>query len=53
MRRHGLGRFALSRPHPVVVQEWGEKLVFKVAGRMFLLISLDGDVIETVGFKCR
>jgi len=42
----------LKLPHTTVVRQWGEHLVFKIAGKMFLLISLDGEMIEAVSFKC-
>jgi len=35
-----------------VVKQWGETFVFKLAGKMFLIISIDGEIIETIGFKC-
>ena len=52
MRLHALRSFALSLPHATVVKQWGENLVFKVAGKMFLIIGLDGEVIDGVIFKC-
>ena len=52
MRLHTLRHFALSLPHTTVVKQWGECLVFKVAGKMFLLITLDAEVIDGVVFKC-
>jgi predicted DNA-binding protein (MmcQ/YjbR family) len=52
MRLAVLRAFALGMPHATVVRQWGEHLVFKVAGKMFLLLGLDGEVIESVAFKC-
>ena len=52
MRLPSLRQFALSLPHTTVVKQWGECLVFKVSGKMFLLLALDGDVLERVIFKC-
>lgn len=52
MRLDRLKSFALSLPQTTVVRQWGECLVFKVVGKMFLLISLDGEVIDGVIFKC-
>ena len=52
MRLHSLRQFALALPHTTVVKQWGEHLVFKVAGKMFLIIGLDGDMIDGVTFKC-
>ena len=53
MRLDRLRAFTLSLPQASVVKQWGETLVFKVAGKMFFLVSLDADVIEGVTFKCR
>lgn len=52
MRLDRLKAFALSLPQTTVVKQWGECLVFKVAGKMFCLIVLDADVIDGVIFKC-
>ena len=52
MRLHALRQFALSLPHTTVVKQWGEHLVFKVAGKMFLIIGLDGDTVDGLTFKC-
>jgi predicted DNA-binding protein (MmcQ/YjbR family) len=52
MRLDRLKTFALAQPQTAVVKQWGECLVFKVVGKMFLLIALDGEVITGVIFKC-
>ncbi len=52
MRLARLKFFALGLPQTTVVKQWGECLVFKVAGKMFFLIALDADVIAGVIFKC-
>jgi predicted DNA-binding protein (MmcQ/YjbR family) len=52
MRLHALRQFALSLPQTTWVKQWGECLVFKVAEKMFLIISLDGEIIDGVVFKC-
>ncbi len=52
MRLPALRAFALALPHATVVQQWGEHLVFKVAGKMFLIIGLDGELVDGVTFKC-
>jgi predicted DNA-binding protein (MmcQ/YjbR family) len=52
MRLAALRTFALRLPQATVVRQWGNHLVFKVAGKMFLLIAVDEEVIETVAFKC-
>jgi predicted DNA-binding protein (MmcQ/YjbR family) len=52
MRLHALRQFALSLPHTNWVKQWGECLVFKVAGKMFLILVLDAETIDGVVFKC-
>lgn len=52
MRLPLLGQFALSLPHATWVKQWGECLVYKVAGKMFLIIALDAETIDGVVFKC-
>ncbi len=52
MRLDRLRSFALSLPQTTFVKQWGECLVHKVAGKMFLIIALDGETIEAVIFKC-
>ena len=52
MRLDRLKAFALAQPRTTVVKQWGECLVFKVVGKMFCLISLDGELITGVIFKC-
>lgn len=52
MRLHALREFALSLPHTTWVKQWGECLVYKVAGKMFLILSLDGETLDGVVFKC-
>jgi predicted DNA-binding protein (MmcQ/YjbR family) len=52
MRLAALRQFALSLPHTTWVKQWGECLVFKVAGKMFLLLALDAETIDGVVFKC-
>lgn len=51
MRLPALRQFALSLPHTTVVNQWGG-LVFKVAEKVFFMISLDAETIEGVIFKC-
>ena len=43
--------FCLSLPHATENVQWGEDLVFKVAGKMFTVVGLDS-VPNTVSFKC-
>lgn len=52
MRLDRLKAFALSLPHATVVRQWGETLVFKIGGKMFLIVSLDGETMEGCAFKC-
>ena len=52
MRLDQLKRFALGLKQTTVVKQWGECLVFKVAGKMFLIIALDGDLVDGLVFKC-
>ena len=52
MRLDRLKAFALSLKQTTVVRQWGG-LVFKVAGKVFFMILLDGEVATGVIFKCR
>jgi predicted DNA-binding protein (MmcQ/YjbR family) len=52
MRLARLQSFALSLPHTTVVKQWGDCLVCKVAGKMFLILVPDGGTLEGVIFKC-
>jgi len=52
MRLDRIKKFALSLRQTTVVKQWGECLVFKVAGKMFLIIALDGELIDGVVLKC-
>ncbi len=52
MRLEALRHFALSLPHTTWTKQWGECLVFKVAGKMFLIIALEAETIDGVVFKC-
>jgi len=51
MKLDRLQAFTLALPHTTVVAQWGG-LVFKVAGKVFLVLSLDGHLLEGVCFKC-
>ena len=51
MRLDALRAFAFSLPHSTSVNQWGGQ-VFKVAGKMFLIITLDAETIDGVIFKC-
>ena len=52
MRLERLKAFALALPQTTVVKQWGENLVFKVAGKMFLIVALDGALADGVIVKC-
>lgn len=52
MRLERLKSFALSLPQATCNRQWGDDLVFKVAGKMFLVIGLDGTTAAGVSFKC-
>lgn len=52
MRLPELKAYALSHPYTTVVKQWGECLVYKVAGKMFLIIALDAETIDGIVFKC-
>jgi predicted DNA-binding protein (MmcQ/YjbR family) len=51
MQLDKLKRLGLSLPHATVVKQWGETLVFKVGGKMFLILSLDCELVEQTYFK--
>jgi predicted DNA-binding protein (MmcQ/YjbR family) len=52
VRLDRLKAFALAQPETSVVIQWGEHLVFKVAGKMFLITSQDPSVLEGLTVKC-
>jgi len=52
MRLHAVRSVALGLPHTTVVKQWGENLVFKVAGKMFLIVGLDAELIDGLTLKC-
>ncbi len=52
MRLAEFKKLALALPHTTVVKQWGETLVFKIGGKMFLIAALDGEIIERFSFKC-
>ena len=52
MRLDRLKVFVLALPHATMVKQWGENLVCKIGGKMFLIVSLDRETIEGCAFKC-
>lgn len=51
MQLDRLKHLGLSLAHATVVKQWGENLVFKVGGKMFLILSLDCELVELTSFK--
>jgi len=52
MRLDRLRTFALGLPQTSVVKQWGGHLVFKVAGKMFLITSEEPNVLDGLTIKC-
>ena len=52
MRLDRLKTYALSLPQTTANKQWGENLVCKVAGKMFLIIGLDAGMVAGIIFKC-
>jgi predicted DNA-binding protein (MmcQ/YjbR family) len=42
----------LSLPHATENVQWGNDLVFKIAGKMFAVMALEGPVKYSMSFKC-
>jgi len=42
----------LSFPHATENVQWGNDLVFKIAGKMFAVMALEGPVKYIMSFKC-
>lgn len=51
MRLEALRKLALSLPGTTVVNQWGG-LVFKVADKVFFMVTLEADTLDAVIFKC-
>ena len=49
MRLDRLKAFALSLPHAMFTKQWGNNLVFKVAGKMFLIVTIDESSFAELG----
>jgi predicted DNA-binding protein (MmcQ/YjbR family) len=45
-------KLCLSFPHTTETVQWGNNLVFKVAGKMFAVADLDGAGRYWLSFKC-
>lgn len=44
--------YCLSFPHATENLQWGADLVFKIAGKMFAVISLEAESDHCMSFKC-
>ncbi|HKP39026.1 MAG TPA: MmcQ/YjbR family DNA-binding protein [Pyrinomonadaceae bacterium] len=44
--------YCLSFPHATENVQWGNDLVFKIAGKMFAVIGLDAASDHVMSFKC-
>jgi len=44
--------YCLSLPHATENVQWGNDLVFKIAGKMFAVMALEGPVKYIMSFKC-
>ncbi len=43
---------ALALPGAKVVRQWGDCLVFKVAGKVFLVVAEEAGILLSLSFKC-
>lgn len=43
---------ALALPGATVIRQWGDCLVFKVAGKVFLVIAEEAGILLSLSFKC-
>ena len=44
--------YCLSLPHATENVQWGNDLLFKIAGKMFAVMALEGPVKYIMSFKC-
>ena len=44
--------YCLSFPHATENVQWGNDLVFKIAGKMFAVVVLEGAAKHCMSFKC-
>jgi predicted DNA-binding protein (MmcQ/YjbR family) len=51
MRIATIRTFALALPQTTVIPQWGCR-VFKVAGKVFIILSFDGDLAGGISLKC-
>ncbi|HJU94059.1 MAG TPA: MmcQ/YjbR family DNA-binding protein [Pyrinomonadaceae bacterium] len=45
-------KYCLSMPHATENVQWGNDLVFKIAGKMFAVVGLDPKYETKLSFKC-
>jgi predicted DNA-binding protein (MmcQ/YjbR family) len=50
MNVESLRRFCMSFPHATEIVQWGDNLVFKIAGKMFAVVDLRPP--NDIAFKC-
>ncbi|MEY3775542.1 MAG: hypothetical protein RLZZ129_2322 [Verrucomicrobiota bacterium] len=51
-RLEHLRGFALTLPGATLVRQWGDSLVFKVAGKVFLVAGEEAGILLHLSFKC-
>jgi predicted DNA-binding protein (MmcQ/YjbR family) len=49
MTNEAIRKHCLSLPHATEIVQWGDHLLFKVGGKMFAIIELDG---HSCAFRC-
>jgi len=52
MDSESVREYCLSFPHATENVQWGADLVFKIAGKMFAVISLEAQSDHCLSFKC-
>ena len=52
MESESVRAHCLSFPHSTENVQWGNDLVFKIAGKMFAVMALEGPVKYLMSFKC-
>lgn len=52
MDNESVRTYCLSFPHATENVQWGNDLVFKIAGKMFAVMALEGPVKYIMSFKC-
>ena len=52
MEVESVREYCLSFPHVTENMQWGNDLVFKIAGKMFTVISLEEVLAHCMSFKC-